>query len=213
MSKPARYWPGKAPAAPIESSSDESESEAEVQQNSPRLLQKNEPSSDHYKPKTYENKPQTKQALSSQENQKSGKESKPHSIDETDDQEEIELENRRNRMRERALAFRHEEDLVALGQNQQPQTVRIVSVENKAKSESSDYSSDSESEEEEAPRVMIKPVFRKKDNRETIIEKKKVEIDAQIAQVKRVERLEERKIESVEMVMDALRKEMAECNL
>ncbi|KAJ3270863.1 hypothetical protein HDV01_007334, partial [Terramyces sp. JEL0728] len=145
---------------------------------------------------------------------------KPNVQPEKGEQEDEKSEEaNRQRIRERALARRKAENQAAVEKPKVIQPIKKAKVPNAApvpQEESSEYTSGSESESEEdayPKRVLLKPVFVPKDSRETILEQERLAKEAEEAEKKRKEMLEERKAESSELVVEILRKEIAEGNL
>ncbi|KAJ3259105.1 Microfibrillar-associated protein 1 [Boothiomyces macroporosus] len=179
-----------------ESSSSDSESEPEQIQ---------EPVKVDRRLQRLQQKPSTQQNASSQ---------KDGQVDEESE------EARRQRIREKALARRKAEQTTE--KQEFGQKIEIKPAARKpvapaaapaTQEESSEYTSGSESESEEdayPKRVLLKPVFVPKDSRETILEQERLAKEAEEAEKKRKEMLEERKQESSELVVELLRKEMAE---
>jgi microfibrillar-associated protein 1 len=125
----------------------------------------------------------------------------------SDEQSEDEEELRRRKLKERLLQRQKDELIENITIAPQPEKApgqEIVET-------SSEYSSSEEEEYFYKPNF-IKPVFVPKINRETVNEKQRLEKELEVSEAKRQNQLQQRKIESSELVMEVLRKEMAECN-
>lgn len=115
---------------------------------------------------------------------------------EEDEEDEDMLELRRMQMRRRVTERKAEEEELALEEEE---------VEEQEQEDSSEYETDSE---EEGPgRAMLKPVFVPKQERETIVEREKIMEEMERDQESAKTRLEERKVETRQIVEAEIRRE------
>ncbi|KAK4052482.1 hypothetical protein OIV83_002284 [Microbotryomycetes sp. JL201] len=78
-----------------------------------------------------------------------------------------------------------------------------------AQEESSEYETESESEEEEQPKILFKPVFVSKRNRDTVQEAQKA-LDPEKIEQQRLAEIEERKKQSQNLIAESIMRELAE---
>eukprot|EP00897_Mesotaenium_endlicherianum_P003419 jgi/Mesen1/3104/ME000184S02165 len=114
--------------------------------------------------------------------------------EEEEDLEEDEdaIEERRRRAREKALQRQQEEELAKEEEEEEDE-------------EESEYETDSE--DEGGGITLIKPVFVPKSERETVAEKEKLEAEEEAMQEAVKRRLEERKVETKQIVVEKIREE------
>lgn len=137
----------------------------------------------------------------SEEEDSDGKEEPKHTIEAPDDEEseaelsDAEIERRRQMLRQKIIAKTDEE---------------VLDKEDEGKSsaessESSEYEEYSDSEEETGPR--LKPVFVRKRDRITVIEKEKEELKQKQAEIEARKQAEERRRQTLRLVEDTIKKE------
>ncbi|KAI9102686.1 splicing factor, Prp19-binding domain-containing protein [Phlyctochytrium arcticum] len=216
-SRPVRYWPGKAPAVetPGSSSSDSEESgdESRVETTTPVETEK-----EFLSIETEAHDKQDRRLLRLLRENKNvdsgGRGGRSRVIEEEEEKDEIIEEGgdgseegeedvvaRRNRLRQQALEKRrHEEDALDVAPEEED------GAEQSESEDSSEYTTDSE-DDLPAPRVLLKPIFTPKVNRETILEKERLEAEAAAAEALKEQQAEERKKESHDMVAEELLKE------
>ncbi|KAJ3207715.1 hypothetical protein HDU67_007279 [Dinochytrium kinnereticum] len=202
--KPVRYWPGKAPAAAPEQSSDESGSEAEdLQQKDIRDIPIISSGPSHDPQVLVIESTRLKRLLQNKSDASKGPESAPSSTKKGDaesgDDSEEEMLRRRQRMRENALKRQQMEA------EEPPEEIGALKIGSGEESESSEYTTDSDSDDE--PRAQLfKPVFIPK---ETIMEKERLVDENELAEDKKKKAAEQRKLDSHELVAEELRRELA----
>ncbi|KAM0790587.1 hypothetical protein ACM66B_004452 [Microbotryomycetes sp. NB124-2] len=89
-----------------------------------------------------------------------------------------------------------------------PQAVQKATVATAAAEESSEYETESESEEEQ-PKILFKPVFVSKRNRDTVQEAQKA-LDPDKQEEQRIAELQERKKQSQNLIAETIMRELAE---
>lgn len=139
-------------------------------------------------------------------------------LQDSEDEEDL----RRRKLRERLLARSAQENETEAPkiQVQKPQQEEIISSVIKIQAEeksSSEYTTSSEEETSEddtypSRPILQKPVFVSKTNRATVTESERKQKEMERAEISRMKHLDERKIETSELVMEILRKEMIERN-
>ncbi|KAJ3163521.1 Microfibrillar-associated protein 1 [Geranomyces michiganensis] len=123
-----------------------------------------------------------------------------------EEEDEDEVSARRARMREAALKKRQEEE--ALLEQQERDGAGVKDEADDGSEYTSEYTTDSE-DDIVPSRTLLKPVFIKKNQRETILEKERLEAEAAAAEEARLLAAEEKKRESHNMVAEELRREQA----
>ncbi|KAI9013262.1 splicing factor, Prp19-binding domain-containing protein [Gaertneriomyces semiglobifer] len=216
--KPVRYWPGKAPAPEHVSTDDESESD-DIKKEEDLIVVQSEPInqiSRTISKEEAESDPRLRRLLQSRisrdedgsdEDRRGRRRSspvapggpKPVSREEDESEDEDAAASRRQRLREQTLQRRKEEE----------QALSAAVEAEEQSEESSEYTSDSE-DDEIPTRQLLKPVFKPKQRRETILEKERLEKEAQEAEERKLQELEERKKESHNLVAEQLQKEQEE---
>ncbi|XP_044738087.1 microfibrillar-associated protein 1 [Chrysoperla carnea] len=125
-----------------------------------------------------------------------------HTVECSDDSEsegdlsDEEIERRRQLLRQRVLNKKQEEEILAKEDDGKSE---------EESSESSEYEEYSDSEEETGPR--LKPVFVRKRDRITIIEKEKEELKRKQSEIEAKKMADERKRQTLRMVEEVIRKE------
>lgn len=119
--------------------------------------------------------------------------------DEEEDLSDDEIERRREMLKKRALEKKEEEEEVLEKEEEKEHSA------DESEEESSEYEEYTDSEEETGPR--LKPVFVKKRERITIVEKEKEQIKKKQAEKEAAKRAEERKRQTVKMVEEEVRAE------
>ncbi|CAO3672012.1 unnamed protein product [Umbelopsis ramanniana] len=122
--------------------------------------------------------------------------------EESEDEDEIAAQ--RQRMKQRALEQRKLQEAEA---SRLQEAMPIEEEEDEDEEEgSTEYETDS-SEEYVAPKL-VKPVFIPKDRRATVMEKERIAEAEEAAERQRLERLEQRKLESHQLLADQLKKDV-----
>ncbi|TPX60361.1 hypothetical protein PhCBS80983_g01828 [Powellomyces hirtus] len=228
-SRPVRYWPGKAPKGAAEQASSESESEddnaLQIEFKDREIHEVTSASSAHNIPDApaIQNDRRLMRLQQSRKEQGDGDESEPRSrrrrepvesraptataapevTPESDEEDEDAAAERRQRMRALAMKQRHEEEK-RLGAQE--------AAEQEEEEDQSEYTSEYTTDSEDdlvSSRTLLKPVFIAKNKRETIIEKERLEKEAEEAEAARQLAAEEKKRESHHMVAEELRREQA----
>ncbi|GMY34988.1 microfibrillar-associated protein 1-like isoform X1 [Fagus crenata] len=114
-----------------------------------------------------------------------------------EEEDEDALEERRRRIREKLLQREQEE--AAFPEEEEEE------VEEEEEEEESEYETDSE--EEHTGIAMVKPVFVPKSERDTIAERERLEAEEQALEDSKKKRLEERKVETKQIVVEEIRKD------
>ncbi|KAI5755679.1 hypothetical protein M8J77_018854 [Diaphorina citri] len=122
--------------------------------------------------------------------------------DEEEDLSDDEIERRREMLKKKALEKKQQEEEEVLEKEDEKEHSAEESEE-----ESSEYEEYTDSEEETGPR--LKPVFVKKKERITIIEKEKEQVKKKQIEKEAAKRAEERKRQTIKMVEDEVRAEDA----
>ncbi|KAJ1531451.1 hypothetical protein ONE63_000130 [Megalurothrips usitatus] len=120
----------------------------------------------------------------------------------SEDEEELsdeEIERRRLLLRQKLLSRKEEQEPEVMLKEEDQQSVA------ESGEESSEYEEESDSEEETGPR--LKPVFVRKKDRITIMEKEKEEMKEKQAEVEAKKLAEDRKRQTLRLVEDIVRKE------
>ena len=215
QTKVKRYWPGKAPEW-----AEEVEEEAEVRpsraaqarkdalldkafqrQDEPKVPLKDDPrlrrlaESRRDKEEAVARHRQIRQAeiVSTREEERVAQEL----ADAEEDEDDEAIEERRQRIREKAkLLQRQREEEAAFEEELE---------EEDEEDEESEYETDSE--EEFGGMAMVKPVFVPKSERDTIAEREKLEAEEEAMKTSLKKKLEERKVETKQLVVEEIRKE------
>ncbi|KAI7747894.1 hypothetical protein M8C21_002487 [Ambrosia artemisiifolia] len=210
QTKVKRYWPGKAPewaddgdedgdirmarSTALEKAFPSREDDVIVKRDDPRLRRlaenrlddKEEIRADHRRIRQAE-------IISTEEEEQRRQERL-----EFEEEDEDALEERRRRIREKLL------------QREQEEAAMIPEVEEEdeddEEEESSEYETDSE--EEQGGMAMVKPVFVPKSERDTIVEREKIEEEERAIEELVKRRVEERKVETKQIVVEEIRKDM-----
>ncbi|KAL2649659.1 hypothetical protein R1flu_017787 [Riccia fluitans] len=115
---------------------------------------------------------------------------------EEEEEDDEAIEERRRKIRERLLQRQREDDMVMEEEDE----------EEEEEEEESEYETDSE--EEFGGIAMVKPVFVPKAERETIAEKEKLKAEEEAFQESMKKKLEERKVETKQIVVEVIRQEV-----
>eukprot|EP01043_Picozoa_sp_COSAG02_P017669 COSAG02_NODE_806_length_16963_cov_20.149312_2_plen_453_part_00 len=117
--------------------------------------------------------------------------------DDDDDEDDDEIEDRRARARAKALA--REEEVLAVEEED----------EDEESESSSEYETETESEEENTfgVRAIAKPVFVRKSERESILEREKQEAEEEAREEEKIARREDRKVETRQKITSEILKE------
>eukprot|EP00245_Coleochaete_scutata_P006442 TRINITY_DN20883_c0_g1_i1.p1 TRINITY_DN20883_c0_g1~~TRINITY_DN20883_c0_g1_i1.p1 ORF type:complete len:433 (+),score=140.62 TRINITY_DN20883_c0_g1_i1:138-1436(+) len=205
--KVKRYWPGKAPEwAPEGDEEDEEDlkqltkSGAPVQRLAPRhddarLRRLAESKRDREEARAQHREIRAAEIISTkEEDERKRREAQEREAEEAAAEEEDDaIEARRARIRERLLQRQKEEELPAEEEDEE------------SEEEESDYETDSE--EEYGGVAMVKPVFVPKVERETIAEREKLEAEENALIEAQKKRLEERKVETRQLVVEEIRRD------
>lgn len=206
-----RYWPGKAPEW-----ADEAEEDADIRttrqaldqafpltsdsqiakKDDPRLrrlaesrvVDREEVRADHRRIRQAE-------IISTEEEESRGLERA-----EAEEEDEDALEERRRRIREKLLLQRRQEEETA------PPSEEVAEEEESEESES-EYETDSDDEEDVGGISLVKPVFVPKSERDTIAERERLEAEELALEEAVRRRLEERKVETKQIVVEKIREE------
>ncbi|KAH0464363.1 hypothetical protein IEQ34_007149 [Dendrobium chrysotoxum] len=213
QTKVKRYWPGKAPEW-----ADEAEEDAEFRTARAAALEKafpiHEDSSANLSRKDdrrlrrlaelrAENKEEVRadhrrirqaEIISTIE-----EESSRHDGLDLEEEDEDALEERRRRIREKLLQREQEEAATALPTVEEEEEIE------EEEEEESEYETDSE--EEQMGIAMVKPVFIPKSQRDTIAERERLEEEERRLEELAKRRLEERKVETKQIVVEEIRKD------
>ncbi|XP_021720669.1 microfibrillar-associated protein 1-like [Chenopodium quinoa] len=212
QTKVKRYWPGKAPEW-----ADEVEEEADLRTLSRRqtlehafpvnedttFTRGDDPRLRRLAENRAENKEEVRadhrrirqaEIVSTEEEENRAEEA---AAEEKDDDDA--LEERRRKIRERLLQRRQEEE-----KQSAPIEEEDDEAEEESEEEESEYETDSE-EEEMNQLKLAKPVFVPKQERETIAERERVEAEEQALEEAVKRRLEERKVETKQIVVEKIR--------
>lgn len=120
---------------------------------------------------------------------------------ELEEEDEDALEERRRRIKEKLLQRQREEE-----QLPQPPEEEEDEEEEEEEEEESEYETDSE-EEHGGGIAMIKPVFVPKAERDTIVERERLEAEEKALEEAMKKRLEERKVETKHILVEEIRKD------
>ncbi|KAJ3278366.1 Microfibrillar-associated protein 1, partial [Blyttiomyces sp. JEL0837] len=138
-------------------------------------------------------------------------------VDQGDEEEDEDaMVERRRRLKELALKRREQEEREAeIAEQQQEEEGSEEEGESEEGSddedESEDTSDDSDEEVDNLPRrTLMKPVFVPRAHRETVLEKERLEKEAEEAEARKKQELEDRKKESLKMVEEELKRAEAE---
>lgn len=118
---------------------------------------------------------------------------------EFEEDDEDALDERRRRIREKLLQ-REQEEAALIPEEEEEEE------EEDEEEESSEYETDSE--EEQMGMAMVKPVFVPKSERDTIAEREKIEEEERAIEELMKRRVEERKVETKQIVVEEIRKDM-----
>lgn len=202
--KVKRYWPGKAPewAEEVEEEADfqrpsskatlpDRQADLEDHKDDPRLrrleesrLQKDEAVARHRQIRRAE-------IVSTREEERQAQEL----ADAEEDEDDEAIEERRQRIKAMRLARQREEEA----------ELEVELEEEDEEEEESEYETDSE--EEFGGIAMIKPVFVPKSERDTIAEREKLEAEEEAMKNSLKKKLEDRKLETKQLVVEEIRKE------
>eukprot|EP01136_Pigoraptor_vietnamica_P044028 Opistho-1_new@1761 len=119
---------------------------------------------------------------------------------ESSDEEEEDVEARRERMRQKALQRMREEEQEAMERDEEDADAQ------KEESESSEYETDSDEEEEEDD-VLIKPVFVRKEHRNTVKREEDIELEEQRRIEEEAARQVERKLAAHNLVAEIVKQD------
>nr|CAD1819748.1 unnamed protein product [Ananas comosus var. bracteatus] len=122
-------------------------------------------------------------------------------LEEEDDEEAV--EERRRRIREKLLRREQEEAAAALLPEEEEEDE--AAEEEEEEEEESEYETDSE--EEQLGPALVKPVFVPRSQRDTIAERERVEEEERRFEERVKRRLEERKVETKQIVVEEIRKD------
>ena len=138
-----------------------------------------------------------------------------HKSEGIDDEDEDDITSRRQRLREHALEQRRieEEHLKAQEEAEKARSVQEDTEEEEESEEEDSSEYETDSEEEQQTRKLLKPVFIPRAHRETILEKERLEKEAEEAEKKRLQALEERKKESHALVAEQIEKELTKTGM
>ncbi|CAK9188514.1 unnamed protein product [Ilex paraguariensis] len=114
-----------------------------------------------------------------------------------EEEDEDALEERRRRIREKLLQ-RQQEEAVLLPEEEEEEV-------EEEEEEESEYETDSE--EEQTGMAMVKPVFVPKSERDTVAERERLEAEERALKEKVKRRLEERKVETKQIVIEKIRED------
>jgi microfibrillar-associated protein 1 len=215
QTKVKRYWPGKAPewAEEVEEEADvrpsraaQAKRDAQLdkafqlrdesefpRKDDPRLRRLEESRRDKEEAVARHRQIRQAEIVSTREEEKAAQEL----ADAEEDEDDEAIEERRQRVREKAkLLQRQREEEAAFEEELE---------EEDEEDEESEYETDSE--EEFGGMAMIKPVFVPKSERDTIAEREKLEAEEEAMKTSLKKKLEERKIETKQLVVEEIRKE------
>ncbi|CAG8465373.1 3136_t:CDS:2 [Ambispora leptoticha] len=224
--KVQRYWPGKVPegAKDYYSSEEEDEEQQQFEKQKERELissiqrvdfSEREVASDRRLRRLQEAREDAShQPIDRRRRHEVKTEITETQVIEEDTSQDVEDENdialRRKLIRNRAIEQRRIEEEKLKAEEEAERTL----LEKKEESESeytTEYETDSEEEEEEedlTARQLKKPVFIPKAHRETMIEKERLEKEAEEAERKRIEEIENRKKETHAILAEKIQKQM-----
>ncbi|KAI8579838.1 hypothetical protein K450DRAFT_240567 [Umbelopsis ramanniana AG] len=123
--------------------------------------------------------------------------------EESEDEDEIAAQ--RQRMKQKALELRKAQEAES-SRLQEAMPIEEEEEDEEEEEGSTEYETDS-SEDYVAPKL-IKPVFIPKDRRATVMEKERIAEAEEAAERQRLERLEQRKVESHQLLADQLKKDV-----
>lgn len=215
QTKVKRYWPGKAPewAEEVEEEADvrpsraaQAKRDAQLdkafqlrdesefpRKDDPRLRRLEESRRDKEEAVARHRQIRQAEIVSTREEEKAAQEL----ADAEEDEDDEAIEERRQRVREKAkLLQRQREEEAAFEEELEDED---------EEDEESEYETDSE--EEFGGMAMIKPVFVPKSERDTIAEREKLEAEEEAMKTSLKKKLEERKIETKQLVVEEIRKE------
>lgn len=208
QTKVKRYWPGKAPEWADEADEDEdirmnrvsalekafpSNEDSEIQKrDDPRLRRLAERKIDEDVRADHRRIRQAEIVSTAEE------ESRHEGLDLEDDDDDDALEERRRRIREKNLQ-RQQEEVAPIQEEEEEE-------EEEGEEEESEYETDSE--EETTGMAMVKPVFVPKSERDTIAERERLEAEELALEESVKKRLEERKAETKQIVVEEIRKDV-----
>lgn len=207
QTKVKRYWPGKAPEW-----ADEADEDADIRTlrfTKEELLQRAFPSEEGFDVASAIDDPRLRRLAESRRDREEAiarhrqirqaeivstreEERRAQEGAEFEEEDEDAIEKRRRRLKEKRL---NEPEMEELQEEE----------EEEEEEEESEYETDSE--EDVGVRAMIKPVFVPKQERETIQEREKVEAEERVLEESLKKRLEERKLETKQIVVEEIRKE------
>lgn len=210
QTKVKRYWPGKAPEWADEADENEDirmtrtiamerafprhEDTDIVRRDDPRLRRLAESRADNREEVKADHRA-IRQAEILSEDQEDNRGNEGLDLEEED---EDALEERRRRIREKLL-LRQQEEAALMPEEEEEE-------EEEDEDEESEYETDSE--EDQPGIAMVKPVFVPKSERDTIAERERLEAEERALEDLMKRRLEERKVETKQIVVEEIRKDL-----
>lgn len=213
QTKVKRYWPGRAPEW-----ADEAEEEDDLRTSRQRALDQAFPPSDDSAAVKAADDPRLRRLAQSRAADRdeiradhrrirqaeiisTAEEEEARAEEAAEEEDEEKLEERRKMIRERLLQKRQEEERELAPLEEEEEEEEAAEEE-----ESSEYETD-EDEDEFGTRAMAKPVFVPKQERETIAERERLEAEERALEEAVKRRLEERKVESKQIVVEKIRED------
>lgn len=204
--KVKRYWPGKAPDW-AEASEDQQDGELEGQatggtivdsREDSRLRRLQESKRDREEAIRYHREIREAEIVTTERDKKQLDEdiNNEREVEESEEEDEDAIEERRRQIRERLL----EREGATDGEE-------VFQEEEEEENDEDDSEYETESDEEENFVTMIKPMFVPKAERDTIAEREKLEREEQEIQEALQKKLEARKAETKQLVVEEIRKE------
>ncbi|XP_057541110.1 uncharacterized protein LOC130818874 [Amaranthus tricolor] len=212
QTKVKRYWPGKAPEWADEAEEDDDLRTSSRRHNLEQAFPVNDDpsfarSDDPRLRRLAENRAENREEIRADHRRirqaeiVSTVEEENRAEEDAEEEDEDALEERRRRIKEKLLQRRQEEERELAPVEEEDEEAE---EEEESEEEESEYETDSE-EEEMNRRALAKPIFVPKQERETIAERERLELEEQALEEAVKRRLEERKLETKQIVVEKIR--------